>query len=504
MEHIAGVPGAGPTLRDHLDQKERLPEALACEYAIGICQAMEYANQSKRLVHCDLKPANVFVASSGTVKVGDFGLAVTEGTVIHTQSGTPPYMAPEQFEVDIALTRQLDIYAIGVILFELLSGRRPFILAERLGHAIEQFRYAEYERMHREEQVPSLVTISPETRPDVASIVVRCLEKDPSDRFESFSELRDALAPFASTAFDEAIQTTTNRDYSNSAQSYDRGVSLDSLGHLAEALECYREAITREPFKSQRSEAWCNMGKVLGTMDRTKEALEAFECAVSIDSKDVHAHFGRGNSLTQMGRNTEALSALDTVEELDQKYLDGYVCRGGVFYAMGEMQKAQKAFQKANELEPEYAYALNGLGLCAEAVGHRGEAMAFFERAVASDPNCEPAQQNLGRLRRVPNEDASAHQAGQVGTSDDAEDAISLLNLGITYGNDGRFEEAREYLSRAVSLDPQNSYAFLGLARACGALSRFDEAVKYGLRAAELGQLEGTHIAQTARSMKGQ
>ena len=203
-----------------------------------------------------------------------------------------------------------------------------------------------------------------------------------------------------------------------------------------------------------------------------------------------------------MEKNKEALLALDATMDLDAQYLDGHVCRGGVLYSMGEFRKAEQAFQTAIDLEPEYPYALNGLGLCAEADGRRDEAMAFFERSVAADHDLTEPQQHLVRLRAVSNTSASTVQEWQDTAPKSPEDPTTLMNLGITYGNEGRFEEAFTHLSRAVRLDPQNGYAFLALARACGATNRFQEAERYALTAASLGEPEGNEIAQMARSMK--
>jgi serine/threonine protein kinase/Tol biopolymer transport system component len=172
----------GSTLRDRLSHGP-IPEGKAVEYSFEIAQGLAAAHE-KGLVHRDLKPENVFVTRDGRVKILDFGLAklVQSASLVHepTQTatgvalGTPGYMAPEQVRAQPA-DHRCDIFAFGVVLYEMLEGRRPFPGESSV------------ETMHAilTQDPPPLTRASPL----VEQIVRHCLEKEPSERFQSARDL---------------------------------------------------------------------------------------------------------------------------------------------------------------------------------------------------------------------------------------------------------------------------------------------------------------------------
>jgi len=151
------------------------------------CAAMSYAH-AKGVVHRDLKPSNILLTPDGRVKVTDFGIAKILGASSQTRTGTAtgslPYMAPEQIraaEVD----GRTDIYQLGIMLFELTAGRRPFVSD------------SEYEmmRMHLEDPPPLPSSVNFRVPPAVDAVVLRALAKSPADRFQTADELNAALQP---------------------------------------------------------------------------------------------------------------------------------------------------------------------------------------------------------------------------------------------------------------------------------------------------------------------
>ncbi|HEX6896811.1 MAG TPA: serine/threonine-protein kinase, partial [Bryobacteraceae bacterium] len=176
MEYIEGGPLHGP-----------LPPEEAVRLAIQIASALEEAH-SKGIVHRDLKPGNILVHKS-SVKVLDFGLAKHEqeyigpdnSTVTQTQNGvivgTAAYMSPEQAE-GLVVDARSDIFSFGLVLYEMLSGRRAFPAA----HAVTAMA-----AIIRDEPAPL------ETRPELQRIVARCLRKSPQERFQTMTDVRTAL-----------------------------------------------------------------------------------------------------------------------------------------------------------------------------------------------------------------------------------------------------------------------------------------------------------------------
>ena len=141
------------------------------------------------VVHRDLKPQNVLLAADGSPKVTDFGLAKLidsgEGlTSTGVVMGTPAYMAPEQAAGRREVGSAADVYALGAILYECLTGRPPFRGANAMEILVQV--------LEREPEEPR--RINPASDPDLAAIALKCLEKEPCDRYSSAAELADDLA----------------------------------------------------------------------------------------------------------------------------------------------------------------------------------------------------------------------------------------------------------------------------------------------------------------------
>ncbi len=181
----------GPTLKEVLAQRSGSTfsdEDVLCVMK-ALCSAVGYAHNNN-VIHCDIKSANVMVDRGGHVYLSDFGIArhAESDVTAMPGAGTPAYMAPEQI-LSKTVTKQTDIYAIGVLLFELLTGVRPFRGSEnpreQTGNtANERIRYA-----HLNLPAPDPRQFNPAISPSVSAVVLKALEKDPNARFSSCQEL---------------------------------------------------------------------------------------------------------------------------------------------------------------------------------------------------------------------------------------------------------------------------------------------------------------------------
>lgn len=192
----------GESLRAYLKRAGKLtPERtidLARQIAAGLSEA-----HAQGVVHRDLKPDNVMLGRDGLVKLLDFGIARALGSdtaTVRTIMGTPEYMAPEQSQGK-AVDQRVDLYALGLILYECLTGRRAFSGATPVEIALKQL---------KEKPLPPRKFL-PSTPAPLEAVVMRCLEKDPARRYASATEIQRALvqpaipAPRASGSRNVAI-----------------------------------------------------------------------------------------------------------------------------------------------------------------------------------------------------------------------------------------------------------------------------------------------------------
>ncbi len=172
----------GEDLASLLKRIGRLPSDKALEIARQLCAGLAAAHD-KGVLHRDLKPANVMIDGRGRARITDFGLAVAAAEAVEGEiSGTPAYMAPEQLEGKGASVRS-DIYSLGLVLYELYTGRKAFDGAS----------LAELKRKHSEEMPATPSSISPGFDPVVERVILRCLEKDPRARPSSVLQVASAL-----------------------------------------------------------------------------------------------------------------------------------------------------------------------------------------------------------------------------------------------------------------------------------------------------------------------
>ncbi len=175
----------GKDLRAILHEKKKLPPEEAVEVAQQICQALEAAH-SVGIIHRDLKPQNIMRDRTGRIVVMDFGLARTLGGDGMTQTGamlgTMEYMSPEQ-ALGKDLDQRSDIFALGLILYELLAGERPFVAESALASLIKRTQEAAIPVLERNSEIPGML----------GEIVDKCLERDLNARYQKIADIQADL-----------------------------------------------------------------------------------------------------------------------------------------------------------------------------------------------------------------------------------------------------------------------------------------------------------------------
>jgi len=184
MEYVEGT-----SLKQLIVSRGKLPVEVTLTVGKQLCRALEVAH-AEGVIHRDIKPQNIVVEPNGFLKVMDFGIARLANppqgkglTEAGTAIGTPDYMSPEQLS-GLELDPRSDLYAAGVVLFECLTGRLPFE-AETTWALVAK---------HLEEEPPDPRLTTPDVPGALAVVILKAMAKDPRKRFESASQMHDALA----------------------------------------------------------------------------------------------------------------------------------------------------------------------------------------------------------------------------------------------------------------------------------------------------------------------
>lgn len=199
MEYVRGM-----TLKEKIRQQGALPVGTALGIVAEILDALDHAHRNG-VVHRDVKPQNILLAENGRVKVADFGIARAAGggTMEHTVGiiGTAHYFSPEQARGGYTGARS-DIYSLGVVFYELVTGRLPFSGESPISVAIK----------HLEGDFPTPRQLVPDLPAELEAIILKSLRRDPEGRYQSAAEMLADLQAFRAGRFGDILAVTAAGD----------------------------------------------------------------------------------------------------------------------------------------------------------------------------------------------------------------------------------------------------------------------------------------------------
>lgn len=183
MEYIDGI-----TLKEYIEQQKTVTWKEAVHFTLQILHALQHAH-SKGIIHRDIKPQNIMLLSDGTIKVTDFGIARFSNSETRTMTdkaiGSVHYIAPEQACGSLT-DEKADIYSVGVMLYEMLTGTLPFEAENAVSVAI----------MQMQSEPRSLKDINPSIPEGLEEITLKAMKKDPQQRYANAAEMIDAITKF--------------------------------------------------------------------------------------------------------------------------------------------------------------------------------------------------------------------------------------------------------------------------------------------------------------------
>ena len=175
----------GAALDQMIVRNGAFPQHIALHYAMRLLQGLGFAH-GKGIVHRGLSTSIIFIDRNGGLKIGDFGVALLKhGEELQEvgQGGEAEFMSPEQIMDPFTVAPQSDIYAVGLIIYNMLAGKLPFSDESAVDTLMSQFDLT----------IPDIRKVAPGTHEDLAAIVHKALEKDPAKRYQSCAEFLDAL-----------------------------------------------------------------------------------------------------------------------------------------------------------------------------------------------------------------------------------------------------------------------------------------------------------------------
>jgi tetratricopeptide (TPR) repeat protein len=435
----------GTDLESELHQGA-LDVELSLDLALQFASGMTYAYEKLGIVHRDIKPSNCLLNKDWVLKITDFGFvkhfsdkeedSPSSKTVPKQDEGdeatigTFAYMSPESFKHMESVNARSDIYSFGIMFYEMLVGRKP----------IPGNNLADYMKNHEEYSPLSPSQINSAVPPDVSKIVMRCLEKNPKNRFSTFRELREALLlVFKEYTGFEYIMEKSNEELTAGEWTL-KALSLATLGRHEDALKPFDFALEKSP---KDATIWAKKGDSLVALNRLKDAIKCYDKAIMMDHRIPDTWVSKGNALFQLQDFEKSMFCFNNALKVDPDNVEVWVKKGIYYNIVDSYEEALKCVDKAIAINPKIADAWYTKSKSLVALGRLQEALECSTRALEQNP-----------------------LAGD----------LWFLQATIYHGQ-RLYGQAIERFDKAIEMNPQDAKALLGKADCQFALAHFKEAL---------------------------
>lgn len=452
-EFVAGDERGLSTLAGRLRQGP-ISAAVVSRWARELCAGLAHLAASGLAPHLELTPSTIYLGYDGSLRIAHAGLSrvilagledaplthverhgrragqgSTQGPGASPVTGTPTHMAPEQLIDGRACDERSDVYAVGVILYQLVSGSLPFLAPPpRDDSEAEARRYID-DLLYQHTEA-ALVPLDTPLWP----VIARCLAKDPEARYPAaaaVSEALDSVIPPTAWMDDETAEARAH---------VNRGLGLHAVSQLDGALEAFADALAVDP---EDAAAWRHRATCLHDLGRYEEAMDAAEEALRLDPELGMAKLTQALLSRAVQRRREALARIEEAVALSPDEPLFWLVKGRLLQELGRPGEANPCYRTALDRAPRHAHlwALVARGLRRQ--GRADDAVRCLERAVAIDP-AEPG---------------------------------AWVELGAALELAGRSAEALSCFERATRLDPTSHAAWYRLGRSAEQMARRDLSV---------------------------
>ncbi|MGP3916631.1 tetratricopeptide repeat protein [Nonomuraea sp. 10N515B] len=444
----------GGDLGDRL-AKGPLSARTAVDLGIQLCDGMEHARSQLGLVHRDLKPSNCMLTRRGTLKVTDFGLAralryaqetslglserhTSARALYSTVAGTPAYMAPEQFELGARLDTRTDVFAFGIMLYQLLSGQLPPI-GRRRRH-LDRWR------------------TSGRASRDLVNLIRDCADPDPDRRPATFGEVRGQLGSVYRGLTMRAVPSPPLPGKVSPYTWVDRSVGFRHLGMPDQALTAADRGLTIAATGDDdvvRGRLWQVRGLALVDLDRRVEALDSYDRALEFTPEEPSTWVCKGGALSELGRDEEALSCYDHCLGIAPDYPMALRNKAASLDDLGRPNEAEAMFRRAAERIPRDVELLANWSGFLRRQGRYDEALQRIEQALEIAPRYSYGWRRLGTLLTAMEQVDDGLAAYDRSLEIDPRDVRTWVLRGDALAAADRTADALACYDQALTLDPQ-------------------------------------------------